>query len=202
MFKKIFIIAFLLLFSVYGYGADAELYNQGEIINLNVRPVSEIANYANVTAFYETASQVTYYFKATFVDSSDQYHSKPMFIADCNDVDGYCRGIVSAASDCNIIYHFSYDDRNTWTTVTPATFDALSNTAVGDTIGINAAANDVAGFHNGMWLVVEFDAGSTALNDDEVVTWVCTLKKDGNYINSSGDYKSIARVANKSNTNP
>ena len=69
------------------FGA-VDRYNQGTTIDLVIK---QLADYSDATAFYEQPTSITYAFKATWVDSSDQLHSKPMFIGSCNDVDGYCR---------------------------------------------------------------------------------------------------------------
>ena len=195
LFRSLFVIALLLCFAIPGFSGD--IYNQGTIIDLNQ---NDIADYDNVSGYMDQGDYVTYVFKTTWIDSSNARHSKPFYIGEVNAVDAYCRAIMSAASDCNVIYHFSYDNRNTWTAVTPATFDALSNSAVGDTIGIEAGTNDLVGFHTGIWLVVEAVAGSTALNDGEVFTWVATFTKDGTFVN--GAVRRVAQVANGSNTNP
>ena len=196
MKRFLFLVVILLVsLSVTGYSAD--LFNQGTIVNLATESDGDLSTYSNVSGYYETETSVTYLFKATWVDSSDHYHSKPFFIGDCNNADAYVRAIVSAASDVNPIYHFSYDNRNTWTVVTPATLDALSSTAVGDTLGMEAGTNDLTGFHTGVWMVVELADGSTALNDGEVCTWVATFTKD-----IAGSALPLNAVAMRSNTNP
>ena len=179
------------------YGGD--LFNQGTRIDLTTKALS---GYDNASAYYETASTVTYIFKATWADSSDHYHSKPFFIGDCNDADAYVSAIVSAASDVNPIYHFSYDNCNTWVAITPADLDALSSTAVVDTMGHEAGVNEISGFHRGMWLVVELADGSTALEDDEICIWTASFKKDADNLLPNGDYKRIAFIRMVSETNP
>lgn len=198
--KKFFWIFIILLLSVaVSVFAGTDRFNQGKTVNLKQSP-GAIADNDNVCGYYETATTVTYVFKATWIDSSDHLHSKPFFIADMNAVDGYCRAITNAASDVNPVYHFSYDNKNTWTTTTPHTLDALSSTAVGDTIGIELAVNDITGFHTGVWMVVEFQDGSTALNDDEYCIWTAVFTKDGTYL--QGSIELIAEFATGSYTNP
>jgi len=179
--------------------ANTDLYNQGTIINL--RETETLTAHGIATAYYETSEQVEIVFKVTWADSSDQYHSRPFYIGDVNVSDAYCRAIVSAASDVNIFYHFSYDNCNTWVTITPANFDTLSNTSVADTIGIEVGVNDQIGFHSSVWMIVEFADGGTALNDDEVCTWKATFSKDGvSMAGYSEPY--VQRVKRTSNTNP
>lgn len=201
--KKFLVLFFILAFASLIYAANTDVYNVGTKINLNTEPQTTLTNAANACASYETATSITYIFKSTVTtDSSNQRHSLPFFIADCNDVDAYCRAIVSAASDVNVYYHFSYDDRKTWYQVTPATLDATSNTAKGDTLGIEAGVNDAAGLHTGLWLIVEIDGGGTTCNLGEVVTWTAEFTKDAYFTNQAGAWTPLAKIANSSNTNP
>jgi hypothetical protein len=176
--------------------ANVDRYNQGTVIDLRAKNVSD---YDNCIGIFETEDQVVIVIKVTWADSSDQLHSKPIYIGDCNYADGYTNTITSAASDVNPIYHFSYDNKSTWAITTPATLDAVSSTAVGDTIGIEAGVND-GKYHTSNWLVVEFADGSTALNDDEYIIMVIALTKDQVYWGKI--LSPYARVATKSNTNP
>lgn len=196
MKKLISLIVVLFVLSVSAF-AGSDNFNVGTIIDLRR---SLLSSYSNACAYYETADQVTYVFKATWVDSSDHLHSKPFYIGDCNAVDGYTLTVTSAASDVNPVFHFSYDDCNTWVTTTPATLDAVSNTAVGDTIGIEAGTND-AKFHSANWLVIEYQDGSTALNDGEYCTMVLTFQKDGTYV-PGYPAPSVQRIRTRSVTNP
>ncbi len=198
--KKFVVILMVLLVSTL-FAANTDNYNRGTVVDL--RSVATLSSYANAVAYYETADQVQITVKFTITnDSSDQQHSKPFYIGDCNAVDGYVSGITSAASDVNVIYHFSYDNCNTWTTVTPATFDALSNSAVVDTVGIQATVNSITGFHTGTWMVVEIEGGSTAAEEGETVKLGFSFTKDGTYEAGSKPYIGRARVRNTSNTNP
>ena len=199
MNKFLFILmAVMLSFGL--YAANTDNYNRGTVVDLN--RVNTLSAYANAVGYYEKGDQVQYTVKFTVTDdSSDQQHSKPFFIGDCNAVDGYVSGITSAASNINVYYHFSYDNCNTWTTVTPANFDALSSTAVVDTVGVEAGTNDLTGFHTGTWLVVEVEGGGTEANEDETVIFNFSFTKDGTYL--TGDaFVPVQRVRNTSNTNP
>lgn len=200
MLNKILLVL-VIVFLVVGQAFSADIYNRGTVRDLRSTTIS---SYANLCGYYEHGDQVSYVYKTTWVDSSNARHSKAFYIGDINAADGYVQAVMSAASDCNVIYHFSYDNRNTWTAVTPADFDALSNTAVGDTIGMEAGTNDLVGFHTGVWLIIEAVAGSTALNDAEVFTWTATFTRDGTF-GEGADVPRIvgsARIANTSNTNP
>lgn len=124
----------------------------------------------------ESFSQVWY--KVVFpanADSTGSQHSNPLFIADCNDADGYCDAITNAAADINIIYHFS-KDCNSWYTTTPAGFDATSSTLKTDSIGVEAGTNDI-NFHNARWLVVECDR-QDGTNQTDYLTYNITMTKD------------------------
>lgn len=198
-FKLILMLAvFSMLFALPASGAD--IFNRGTIIDFAASG-ADIDDYDNVMGYYETATTITYIYKATWIDSSNHLHSKPFLIAGCNDNDAYLRAIVSAASDVNPIFHYSYDNRNTWVTETPADLDALSSTAVGDTLGMVDLADTPATFHSGVWMVIELTDGSTALNDDEYCTVVISLRKDVNPQNEAS-WPRQARVATGSYTNP
>jgi hypothetical protein len=198
--KKILLTLVVVALVFVGQAFSADIFNQGTTRDLRSTTLS---SYDNVCGYYEHGDQVTYVFKTTWVDSSNARHSKPFYIGDLNYNDAYVRAIMSAASDCNTIYHFSYDNRNTWVTETPASLDALSSTAAGDTLGVTTGgANDVTGFHSGVWMVIEAKAGSTALNDDEVYTWVGSFQRDYNSDPNLPRMVGAARIANSSNTNP
>jgi len=162
--------------------------------------VANAGNIFNQTVTYDEGySYVHYSFVFTFVDSSDAYHSKPVFIADCNGTDGYASAWQSTTGDANIIYHFS-SDLTKWFTTTPAGFDATSSTAKFDTIGVEAGTNDVK-FHGSMWLVVEVVGGGTNNQDDNVFHYDLYLNKDTDE-SYNGNPVRTARVAAKSVTNP
>jgi len=196
--KKFLIL--MMLLSVFAFSANTDNYNRGAIVDLS--RVSTLSAYDNANGYYLKGDQVQYTFKATCTDdSSDQQHSKPFFIGDCNAVDGYVSGVTSAAANVNVFYHFSYDNCNTWTTVTPANLDALSSSAVVDTVGVEAGANDITGFHTGTWMVVEIEGGGTTWNEDETVILNFSFTKDGTYTTGSA-ITPTQRIRNTSNTNP
>lgn len=200
-FKLFFIVVLALLVSAFAIplGAD-DVFNRGQVVDLTTDN-ADIDDYDNCVAYYETATTLTYIFKATWVDSSNHLHSKPFFIGGCNDNDAYVRAVVNAASDVNVVYHYSYDNRQTWVSETPADLDATSNTAKGDTIGIVDLVDSPETFHSGVWMIVEFQDGSTNLNDDEYCTWVASFRKDVSPLDPHR-WLRIAQVANGSYTNP
>jgi len=156
----------------------------------------------------ETATQVTYRWDLTVPalgDSAGSWHSPPMFIADCNSVDGYCYAVGTAGAgteDVNLLYHFSYDNsRNLWFgAVTPHNFDALGGTAVHDTVGIESTAN-VGAFHNGIWWVVEYD-GQATNESNRAFVFVATFTKDLTLTDNAANFTRLARIATGNGTNP
>lgn len=153
----------------------------------------------------ETFSTVVVKYTFTFADSSDKYHSKPFFIADCNDADGYIWAVQSAVGDANVVFHFSPTDNianetGIWSTSTPADLDALSNTAKFDTIGVEQNA-DIIQYHNARWMVVEVLGGSATNADGNVVTIYMMFTKDHYFINN-GQPVSVSGKATHSYTNP
>ena len=156
----------------------------------------------------ETATQVTYKWTLTIPalgDTIGDWHSRPMFIADCNAVDGYVYGVGTAGAgteDHNLLYHFSYDNsRNYWFgAVTPHNFDALGGTAVHDTIGIESTAN-VGAFHNGIWFVLEY-SGQASNESNRAFTFVATFTKDLTLTDNAASPRKLARTATGSGTNP
>lgn len=186
--KKLLFLAIMALFLAFNTQADAavDIFNQ---------PVS----------VDESFSAVVVTFEFTFADSSDKYHTVPIFIADCNDVDAYVSAVQSAAGDANVVYHFSgVDDVQSetaiWFTSTPGDLDALSNTAKHDTIGCEAGAN-VIQFHSARWLVIEILGGGTSNADGNVVTFFVNFTKDHYFINNAQPVK-VARKATHSYTAP
>lgn len=190
--KKIFLFLIVLSFVSLSFAADVP--NVGTIYNGNAQTVPTTGN---IVAYWENDAMVVYKFRFTYVDSSLAYHSKPIFIGDCNVGYGYGSAIQSATGDANVILHYSSDDRNTWwSAVTPSGFDAVSSTAKSDTIGINAGV--VLGIQKvSQWLVVEAVGGSSSNQDDNIFTIVLAFPK-----NVVGSKFTGARVATKSNTNP
>lgn len=170
----IFIVLFLLVGSL--FAANTDRYYQGTV------------------AIGETYSSLVYTWTVTLVqDSTDQLHSPAMLIADANDNYGLATCIVSAASDVNVIWHYSSDGVTWYTAVTPAGLDASTNSAKQDTIGYQSGAADYS-FAVGRWLIVEIDGGSNAANLGEIVTVQVALRKDKYSIDGNGDMKKLGLV--------
>lgn len=191
------LIIFILMLASIAVAGD--IFNNGRIVNGNSKTAPSSGDYL---IYFEDYSHITYKWVFTYIDSSDDYHSRPLYIGNVNVSDGYVTAIQSTTGDANIIYHFSADDRNTWEVTTPADLDAVSGTSKPDTIGINSGADDIL-FHAGRWLVIEAASGSSTNADDNVLTFVLKLKKETPTTTlGNGDYVRLARVANASNTNP
>lgn len=104
--------------------------------------------------------------KVTFpatTDSTDSQHTYPIFIGNINDNDGYVKVIANAASDYNVIFHFS-NDLTTWQAITASSIDAISNTAEYDTLG----SATLYGFHKYSWMVIEGD-GQAGVNITDIL---------------------------------
>lgn len=170
-----------------------------------------VSVFANVDRFYqgtvtveETFTSVTY--KWTYVVPTlytDQMHSPAMFIGDMNDADGMVTTLVDAASDINIVYYFGTGP-SWYTAVTPADLDAISNSTVTDTIGIEVGTTSYA-FDMGTWLIIQADGGSAACTAGETVIIVITLRKDKYFIDSSGRMVDCGKVRTRRSygwTNP
>lgn len=181
MKKLNFIFIVLLLFAVVSFGANTDRFYQGTVTE-------------NTVGF----TQPGYTWVVTLVqDSTDQLHSPAIFIGDMNSTDGYVTAITSAASDINVIYHCSADGVTWYTAVTPADFDALSNSTVQDTIGIEEGTDDIA-FHIANWLIIEVDGGSSAANLGETVTLTLAFNID---FTLTGQYKpDVTEVRTKRST--
>ena len=189
-------LLFALMFVTMTFASD--LFNVGTIYKY----VENVPATGNVNVLYEDYSHVIYQWRFTFVDSSDAYHSKPLYVGNCNLTDGYVNAVQSAAGDANIIYHYSADNRTVWLTTTPNDLDALSNTAVQDTIGIEEAVNDIK-FHFSRWLVVEAVGGGTTNADDNILTITIKLKKFlTNAVYNNGDYIRQGDITMRNSTNP
>ena len=172
-----------------------------------IGPVMAADHYnAGTIAVYESNTQITYVWTFTCPldgDSTGSWHSRPMYIADCNAVDGYVYSNGTAGTgteDANIIYHFSPDDRTTWWSTTPADLDAQGGVAKTDTIGINSGTNDIY-FHASRWLVVEYD-GQTGNESNRLYTYVVTMTKDLTMSDNAGGYVKMGRYATGNSTNP
>jgi len=194
--KKLIVLFIILTASI---ALAEDIHNNGKVYNGDISGTPASGDFI---AYFEDYAHITYVWEFTFVDSSDAYHTKPLYIGNANVSDGYMYAIQSATGDANVILHFSADDRNTWQTTTPADLDAVSSTAKTDTIGYNEAADDIV-FHTARWLVVEAVGGGTSNADDNVFTFVLKLKKETpTATKGNGDWVRMARVATKSNTNP
>ncbi len=195
--KKL-LFSFVLLFMLIGFVSPADVYNTGAIYPYP----NNIPTTGNVVAYWEDYSHITYMWRFTWVDSSNNAHSKPLYVGNCNVSDGYVNAIQSATGDANIIWHYSADNRTTWQITTAADLNAVSNTAKQDTIGIEEAVNDIK-FHSSRWLVIEAASGSSANQDGNIITVILKFKKETpTAVKSNGEYYKLARVANKSKTNP
>jgi len=201
--KYLFILVAILLIAVSAPAADSDVYNVGTVYDLNN---TAIPSTGDACMYYVKGNQVFYTFRVMQMtdNGSDQIHSKPFFIGDCNKADGFVRGITSAAADVDVIYHFSFDNCNTWVAITPANFDALSSTAVGDTLGIQAGVDQKAGFHQATWMVVEIeeDGGGATYDSSETATLTFNFTLDGTLDPDDDVYIGRSRIRNTSNTNP
>ena len=202
--KYLFVLFIIILFVISAPAADTNVYNVGAVYNLSYTALPTTTG--DVCAYYVKGNQVWYTFRTYQMtdNGSDQIHSKPFYIGDCNIGDGYVRGITSAAADVDVIYHFSYDNCNTWVTITPGDLNALSSTAVGDTLGIQDAVNDAVGFHAGTWMVVEIeeDGSGATYDSSEYVVMTFNFTLDGILDPSVDMIMGRERIRNSSNTNP
>ena len=166
---------------------------------------------ANTDRFYqgtvtieESFTSVTYKWVYTVpAEATDQMHSPAIFIGDMNDADGMVTTLVDAASDINIVYYFGTGP-SWYTAVTPADLDAISNSTVTDTIGIEVGTTSYA-FDMGTWLIIQADGGSAACTAGETVIIVITLRKDKYFIDSSGRMVDCGKVRTRRSygwTNP
>lgn len=180
--------------------AGADLFNLGTVYRGNS---TDVPSTGNVVAYWEDYSHVTYLFRYTWVDSSDNLHSKPLYIGNCNVSDGTISAIQSTTGDANIILHYSGDNRNTWQAITPLDLDQVSGTVKNDTLGYNEKSDDLA-FHNARWLVIEAASGTNANQDGNILTVIVKLKKETPtaLVPSTGDYVRLGRITSRSTTNP
>jgi hypothetical protein len=133
---------------------------------------------------------------------TDSYHSRPIFIGDCNDNDGRIVAIQyngTGTEDTNIILHFSSDLAN-WESTTPDGLDACTITLKADTLGYETGADDPK-FHTHNWMIIEAD-GQTGNPNDTYITVIVTFKKDFIELLPNGDIKYIAKFKTKAVTNP
>ncbi len=150
---KRLIFFLVLIFAVSLFAANTDRYYQGAVVKT------------------ESATEVIYTWTVTIgADSSDQLHSPPLKIADCNNA-GTIRAVVNAASDVNVFYHYGsgYD----WYAVVTATnLDATSTTAKYDPLTTALA------FRCANYLVIETDSGSNATATGEIITITAVFDKD------------------------
>ena len=196
--KKL-LFSFVLLLLLVSMGSTADVYNTGVIYGYP----NNIPATGNVVAYWEDYSHVTYFWRFTWVDSSNNAHSKPLYIGNCNVSDGYVYVKQSATGDANIFFHYAADNRNTYQVgTTPADLDACSNTAKVDTIGIEETVDEIL-FHAARWVVIEAASGSSSNQDGNIITVILKFKKETpTAVKSNGDYARLARVASGSKTNP
>lgn len=125
-------------------------------------------------------------------DSTGSQHSYPIYIGDCNDNDAYGYAVTNAASDVNVLIHFS-NDLTKWIAVTLASLDAVSTTVKQDTLGISDT--NANRFHEFAYMVIEHDFQAGANQTDQIKT-VFFLRSDA----SGGEPN--ARAESGSTTNP
>lgn len=197
MKKLLFSFVILLLFV--GMGSAGDIFNNGTIYNGNNLSQSIPAT-GDIVVYFEDYSHVTYLWRFTWVDSSDNAHSRPLYVGNCNVSDAHVYVKQSATGDANIFWHHSADHRNTWQVgTTPADLDACSNTAKTDTLGIEETADDII-FHSSRWLIVEAASGSSTNQDGNII--IKLKKETPTSVKGNGEYVKMARVATRSNTNP
>ena len=199
--KKLIVLSFLILgLASIVSGASADIFNVGKVVNGDISGEPASGDYI---AYYEDYGHITYVFQFTFVDSSDNYHSKPIYIGNANASDGYVSAVQSTTGDANVYFHYSADDRTKWVTGNvDHTLDAVSSSAKNDTLGYTEGVDDLV-FHSARWMVIECASGSSTNQDDNVMTVTIKLNKSTpTSTKPNGDFVRMARVALKSNTNP
>ena len=160
-------------------------------------------NYHRETAnFNNYLKGVSFTGTVTFADSAANYHTKPMFIGNCNYLDGrittdFTTG-YAAASDVIVKYKFSNDLIN-WVETADGDMDLDANEEQADTLGIADGSNDL-NFHNSTWMIIEFD-GQTANVVNSIITWTVNLAIE-EVAHVSGQPLKLGWTANKASTNP
>ena len=142
---------------------------------------ADVYNYAGNAV--ESKASVHYHGQVLIpaASSTDTHYSESFLIWDCNDADGYLvidgdsTGLSTSTFDINGYIEYSADNA-VWTTgTTDPTLDALGLTAVFDTLGYAAGANDIK-FHSLKWARLKFDGQSG--NESIYVNWDIILTKD------------------------
>ncbi len=197
MKSKFLALLMILAFAV-STSFAADVYNVGTIYTNNPEAIPSTGN---IVAAFEDFNHVTYVYRFTFVDSSNAYHSKPIYIGGCNVDDAYRWAKQSAVGDANVILHFSADNRTNWETTTPAGLDAVSSTAKTDTVGVQGGVDD-GNFHYARWMVIEAVGGSGTNADGDIMTIVVKMRKNDPGLLPNGKPYLVAKVARKSSTNP
>lgn len=175
--KNTFLILVITLFSVWSaFAGDA--YNKNVVITENYDQVSIQFNDAIGT------------------DSTGSIHSKPIYIGDCNDGLAYALAICNAASDINIIFHYSYD-RRVWTSVNK--HDQVSNAAKYDSCATNKTGD--FRFNDLRWLIIEKD-GQTGANVSDICYFTLLLQKDAYPVNKDGFPVKVCFTADGSIVDP
>lgn len=165
-----FVIAFVLLFGMQNTFAAAN----GTVRNK--------ATYHDEGA--PGSEWVHYYGSATTVatDSIGTHYTKAMWIADYTAYNAYFYMVMSndpgGTEDCNVYVEYSFD-RTTWFAGSAASGkikDALSTTAVSDTLNIVDGVNDT-NYKMGLWCRLKFDyqAGNPI---GTTLTWHLIFRKN------------------------
>ena len=196
--KKL-LFSFVLLFMLIGFVSPADVYNTGKIYPYP----NNIPATGNVVAYWEDYSHITYMWRFTWIDSSNNAHSKPLYIGNCNVSDGTMTAVQSITGDADLFFHYAGDNRNSWEVgTTDNDIQTVSNSVKADTVGIAETIDQIL-FHTARWVVIEAASGSSSNQDGAIITVILKFKKETpTAVNSSGAYVRMARVANKSKTNP
>jgi len=205
---KRFLVLFTALFLL---GLNSSLFSANDnvfprpLVYLDARDgeVPLASAQGNAIASYEDATGVTYVWRYTFIDSSNDVFSPAMKIAGLNSTDGYVAVVSSATGDVNPLFHYSPDDRTVWyTTVTPVDLDATSSTTKYDTLGHNENTDDLA-FHNARWLVVELHYGGATNAPGNIYTVTVRVNKSvGDAFNANGTPRVYGAIALSNRVNP
>lgn len=138
------------------------------------------------------------YYPSAVTDSAGSWHTKPLYIGNMNDNSAYVYTITNAASDYNIIFHYS-NDKNKWVSITATGLDLVTNTGRYDTLGVG----DQTQFKRFQYLIIELD-GQTAANPADVCYLYINFQKDALFVDSGGQFikSQVFWFDNTSTTNP